>query len=445
MLRHLRQSITNNLPLQFTLGYGALLSAGLIAVTLACAWRSESSIEQAQQQLGQATANQLAQLSVTAVAERDHLSLQAILARAANQPVLSAAIYDIENNLLAQAGNPPSQQQTNQLTRTFNAPIGLGDNITGNVNIALDISESSASAASMRRWLWLTAFLLLAGIGALSWHFGSKLREQRRAASRALLELAPRNLTERYLTNTTGFSEQQLRQLLLDVRDYVDTVSSPTQAELQQAAQQIVDCREGRLYLLLACKNLELLKKQVSREPLAQLLAQSERSILAFADAHQLTSLPIAGSYFKFVLPVASRDQLPAAVAAARRSAELLLEELAEQKSNEFGIRLNWAIALDWHPPATSELARNQQLAADHQRAEWLCLEANRFETVLSVEAGSWLQDSDLELVHSDAGLPFYRKVSQEIAEINASDETPENSEIVDPTNATTPAAVTPA
>lgn len=441
MLRHLRQLFTNNLPLQFTLGYGTLLAAGLFAVTLACVWRSEQAIEQAQQQFGTTTAAQLAQLSVSAVAERNLVGLQAILARAAVEPIISAAIYDVENHLLAQAGQPPSHRQSNELSRHFNAPIGLGDNITGNVSVVLDISADRNAIASMRLWLWLTAALLLAGIGALSWHFGSSLREQRRAASRALLELAPSSLTERYLSDHTGFTEQQLRQLLLDVRHYVDTVSSPTPAQLQEAAQQIIDCRDGRLYLLLACKNLELLKKQVSREPLAHLLTQAEQRIFSFAQGHELISLPVAGSYFKFVLPVVSREQLPTAVSAARQLAEQLLAELATVSTEGVGIRLNWAGVLDWHPPATSELARNQQLAADHQRSEWLCLEAGRYELVLSVEAGSWLKDSDLELVHSESGLPFYRKPSAiEPAATSETDsntsETIETAEAVDETSA---------
>lgn len=406
MLRQLRQRISDNLPLQFTLGYGSVISAGLIAVTLACSYRAESLIEQSQHQLGSDSAKQLAQLAVPAVAERDHLSLQALASRALNQSITSVAIYDIENNLLAHAGGKPTSEQA---TRSFNAPIGLGDNITGNVSLTLDIADSANSTQTMRNWLWLAAVFMFAGIGGWSWHFGRTLAEQRKAASRALLAMAPAELTAAY-QNSYPLSEAQLRQLLQAVRQHIDSVSSPTPEQIQQAARDIVDCREGRLYLLLACKNLELLTKQVSREPLNKLLALAEHTISDFALSNQLTSLPIAGSYFKLALPVASRDELPNAVAQARQLGEQLLAELAEQKSDEFAIRLNWAATLDWHPPAASELARNQQLAQDHQRAEWLCIEAGRFELVLSVEAGSWLKDSELELVHSESGLPFYRQ-----------------------------------
>lgn len=408
MLTRLRQIISDNLPLQFVLGYGSVISAGLIAVTFACSYRAEHLIEQSQQQLGQNSAKQLAQLAVPAVAQGDYIGLQALVSRAVNQPIISAAIYDIENNLLAQAGGKP-HSQSEQTVRSFNAPIGLGDNLTGTVNLSLDISASADSAQAMRNWLWAAALIVLAGVAVLSWHFGRALAEQRKAASRALLAMAPDELTEPYC-NTFPLREQQLRELLQSVRDYVDSVSSPTPEQIQRAAREIVDCREGRLYLLLACKNLELLKKQVSREPLQILLARAEELIQQFALDNHLTSLPIAGSYLKLALPVVSRDELPQAVACARRQAEALLAQLAAQKSEEFGIRLNWAAALDWHPPAASELARNQQLAQDQQRAEWLCIEADRFELVLSVEAGSWLKGSELELVHSEAGLPFYRR-----------------------------------
>lgn len=419
MLNPLRQQLQSNLTLRLIFGYGSLLALGLIAITLLCVTRTEQSFVKVQQQLGESATRQIAHLAVPAVAERDNLALQAMLARLVQtDQILSAAIYDVENQLLAQAGVPPSQLQLIDNQRKFSASIGLGDNITGLVSVTLATDTGASASQSLRRWLWLTGLLIGIGIIALSLRFAREFTEQRRAASQALLALAPESVRAPYQHwQGSLLSEAQISELLCAVRNYAEQLTTPSTEQLQQLVHQIVDSRQGRIYLLLHCKNLDLLKKQVSREPLATLLQRALTRVNAVALAERAYALPVAGDYLKFVFEPVEREQLAEALLRARTCGLAMLEALQQQKQNEYGISLNWSATLDWHAPAANELARNQQLAQDEQRAEWLCREAKSFELVLSVEAGSWLDTSSVQLmlVHSDDGLPYYRPVSDEL------------------------------
>ena len=115
-------------------------------------------------QYGKALVNLAARQAVDATLIHDLVSLQVILSDIAENPgVINAAIYDVENNLLVQAGKiGATQRLTAVKQKNFTAPITLHDSVAGFVTVAVDTGD----AAPLRQQLyWLfgfTAALVLA-------------------------------------------------------------------------------------------------------------------------------------------------------------------------------------------------------------------------------------------------------------------------------------------
>lgn len=142
------------LPPVFFLSVGALL--GLLLTAFVLGERGQQKNRELLQEFGSALAQLAAKDVVDASISHDLVSMHAVMQEVQAQPrVLMAAVHDLEQTLLVQAGQP----QVGVLTQAFSAPIPLHDSIAGHVTITLNSEFPGESAV---RWaLAGTALLLL--------------------------------------------------------------------------------------------------------------------------------------------------------------------------------------------------------------------------------------------------------------------------------------------
>ena len=142
------------LPPVFFLSIGALL--GLLLTAFVLGERGQQKNAELLQDFGNSLAQLAAKDVVDASISHDLVSMHAVMQEVQAQPrVLMAAVHDLEQTLLVQAGQPRIGVET----QAFSAPIPLHDSIAGHVTVTLN-SEFPGEAAV--RWaLAGTALLLL--------------------------------------------------------------------------------------------------------------------------------------------------------------------------------------------------------------------------------------------------------------------------------------------
>lgn len=166
-------------PPLFYLSLGALL--GLLVVTFVLGERAEQKQAELLREYGTALAQISAQDVMDASISSDLVSMHAIMQRVAAQPrVLRAAVHDLEQQLLVQAGQGNIREQPVQ---AFTAPIPLHDRIDGHVTITMHAGFPGESAV---KWtLTGTAILLLIMVAlaayearGVAWYFRKHAEER---------------------------------------------------------------------------------------------------------------------------------------------------------------------------------------------------------------------------------------------------------------------------
>jgi uncharacterized membrane protein affecting hemolysin expression len=142
------------LPPVFFLSMGALL--GLLLTAFVLGERGQQKNRELLQEFGNALAQLAAKDVVDASISHDLVSMHAVMQGVQVQPrVLMAAVHDLEQTLLVQAGQP----RIGVDTQAFSAPIPLHDSIAGHVTITMNAEFPGESAV---RWALVgTALLLL--------------------------------------------------------------------------------------------------------------------------------------------------------------------------------------------------------------------------------------------------------------------------------------------
>lgn len=402
-----------SLLLRLIVTYGTVFVLGL-ALTGAFAFtRVASLIDETIDNCGNTVASQLAHSSLDAVMQRDMIGLQAHLSRLLKTPgIVSAAIYDVEHHLLAQAGATPTELQGRRFLHNYTAALSLGDNAAGSVVVTMDSAEIEQAIPQIRivlaSGIGIVMFLLL----VISRHFSRDIRDQHSSLARALLDIVPPTLLRETLPGATErLTEDEMRLLLNKMNDYVEQVRAPSPAALRDAAADLLNSSGGRAYLLLECRNLDLLQRQVSRERLRILLNQLQEKVENTCHLYNAQRMPTSGSCIKIVLP-ADSGQIVDAILQAACCAEVLIGVLRDCRDEQLGIQLQWSLALDWHPPCDNDILRNRQQAHDEQRSQWLCRQIGSSQLAVSAEAGALLQEQDklsLAVEHGEDGKPYYR------------------------------------
>lgn len=161
------------LPPLFSLSVGALL--GLLTVAFVLGERSEQKQAELLQEYGTALAQISAQEVIDSSITTDLVSMHAIMQRVAVQPrVLRAAVHDLEQKLLVQAGL--SNLRSYPTTQAFTSAIPMHDSVAGHVTITMDAGFPGESAVKWTLAGTSLLLLILAGLAfyesrGVAWYF----------------------------------------------------------------------------------------------------------------------------------------------------------------------------------------------------------------------------------------------------------------------------------
>ncbi|MEZ5494416.1 MAG: hypothetical protein R3E61_07490 [Pseudomonadales bacterium] len=408
--------LKSSLLLRLVLAYGAILAAVFVIISIFFTARVGLVVNSAMDAYGSAVAEQLAQNTLDATLQHDQIGLQAQLSRLMKvSSVVSVSIYDASNNLLAQAGATPSELQHRDYLRNYSATLSLGDNMTGSVVVTLE-TEKIEHLFPETQWL-LAVLVVLAMVlfVLLSYHFTREIREQRTALAEVLLDTVPQDVMEAcFAERPLRLSEQEMRQLMAQLHQHTQQIQTPSQAQLNDAATNLLHNNDGYVYVLLECHNIDVLQRQVSRDRLRTLLDQLQQQVKKTARLYNAQRMPTAGSCIKLVMP-ADSVELADVLLRAACCAEVLIGVLQACRDEELGIQLQWSLALDRHLPCDNDILRNRQLALEEQRSHWLCHQVGNGQLAVSADVGELLQSQEklsLAAEHGESGKPFFRIAS---------------------------------
>lgn len=409
MMAYLKRSLT----LSLLVAYGSIILLSLVVTGVYSSIRVGNLVDKTIDAYGTTVASQLAHISLDAVMQRDMIGLQAHLANLLKTPgVISAVIYDAKGQLLAQAGATPTEMKGRKYLHKYSATLALGDNMTGNVGITLETAEIEQVLPEARWVLLSTCALVVFLLLGVSRHFARSISNQKANLAQALLDTAPQAVLEQFPAVRPGnMSEEDIAAILQQLRHYVDEVQAPSPAALREAAAELLNSSGGRAYVLVECRNLDLLQRQVSRDRLRALLDTVQQQVEKTCTLYNAQRLPVTGSCIKIMVSAVA-GQVPDALIQAACCAKVLSGVLEQCRDEELGIQLQWGVVLDWHAPCDNDILRNRQQGHDEQRSQWLCRQIGNGQLAVSTEAGALLQEQDkitLAVEHGEDGKPFYR------------------------------------
>ena len=158
----------NPLPAHTCISLGALAGLVFTAVIFLFPGNSSDQNEQWQELYAQSLANVTAKQAITAVFTSDMIGLQVLLQDVSQQPkVILAATYDVENTVLAQAGE--TRFDTAKSTNAI-APIVMDESIAGYVSVTVEFQNRSSLARFFLVGLAAAMLMSLATWGILKTH-----------------------------------------------------------------------------------------------------------------------------------------------------------------------------------------------------------------------------------------------------------------------------------
>lgn len=404
-----------SLTLRFVALYGAVFVLGLALSGAFAATRMAKLVDTTIDTFGNTVVSQLAHTALDAVMQQDQIALQAHLSRLLKAPgVVSAAVFDVQNRLLAQAGATPYELHNRRYLHNFTTTMALGDNIIGRVVVTLDTAGIERVLPEMHGVLAAGCVVVLILLLVISRRLAVQLDRQQLALSRALRDTLPPAVLQECLPESGELVEESdIRKTLERLREHVRQVQEPSRAALLSAAAELTSPGIGKASLLLECSNLDLLQRQVSRERLRALLDQVQQLLEKTCRLYHGQRIPVSGSCLKVVFSAADSQEAEAVLQAAC-CAHVLAGALKSCRDEQLGIALHWNVALDWHPACDNDLLCNRQQAADEQRGEWLCRQVGSGQLAVSVAAEPWLRGQDkltLAADHGEGGKAFFRVV----------------------------------
>ena len=126
-----------------------IASHSLLLVSLAlliCAWvmgmQFNNAMQQQAEAIGQSLVTQTAASATELLVANDTLSLNVLLSNLEKNPLVAhAAIYSVDNRILAEAGSRPKRNFLGETEGLFTRPITFQEVIAGNLRISLDMQQ----------------------------------------------------------------------------------------------------------------------------------------------------------------------------------------------------------------------------------------------------------------------------------------------------------------
>ncbi|TBU94584.1 histidine kinase [Stutzerimonas kirkiae] len=153
----------------------------LVALALAIyAWvmgmQFRSAMEQHADALGQSLVSQTAASATQSLVANDILSLNVLLNNLVKNPLVAhAAIYSVDNRLLAESGSRPAQGLLGDEPGLYSSPISFQEVIAGHLRLSLDMRQFQQPMTISLQSMGLLALILLALSLILSMRLGRKL------------------------------------------------------------------------------------------------------------------------------------------------------------------------------------------------------------------------------------------------------------------------------
>lgn len=157
-----------------------IASHSLLLVALAMviyAWVMGMQFKQAMQQqadaLGQALITQTAASATELLVSNDILSLNVLLNNLAKNPLVAhAAIYSVDNRILAEAGARPTRSVLGETEGLYTTPITFQEVMAGQLRISLDMSQFQQPMTISLQSMGILSLILLALTLSLSMRLG---------------------------------------------------------------------------------------------------------------------------------------------------------------------------------------------------------------------------------------------------------------------------------
>ena len=162
-------------PLALRIASHSLLLVALALVIYA--WVMGMQFKQAMQQqadaLGQSLTVQTAASATELLVSNDILSLNVLLSNLAKNPLVAhAAIYSVDNRILAEAGSRPTQSILGETEGLYSTPITFQEVIAGQLRISLDMRQFQQPMTISLQSMGLLSLILLALALSLSLRLG---------------------------------------------------------------------------------------------------------------------------------------------------------------------------------------------------------------------------------------------------------------------------------
>jgi uncharacterized membrane protein affecting hemolysin expression len=162
-------------PLALRIASHSLLLVALALVIYA--WVMGMQFKQAMQQqadaLGQSLTVQTAASATELLVSNDILSLNVLLSNLAKNPLVAhAAIYSVDNRILAEAGSRPTQSILGETEGLYSTPITFQEVIAGQLRISLDMQQFQQPMTISLQSMGLLSLILLALTLSLSLRLG---------------------------------------------------------------------------------------------------------------------------------------------------------------------------------------------------------------------------------------------------------------------------------
>ena len=175
LFRALRQ---RRIPLALRVVAHTLLLVAL--ALLIYAWVMGMQFRQAMQQqadaLGQSLITQTAASATELLVSNDILSLNVLLNNLVKNPLVAhAAIYSVDNRVIAESGSAPSQSLLGEDRGLFSTPITFQEVIAGHLRISLDMQQFQQPMMISLQSMGLISLILLALTLVLSMRLGRQL------------------------------------------------------------------------------------------------------------------------------------------------------------------------------------------------------------------------------------------------------------------------------
>lgn len=414
--------LQRSLVFRLGLGYFAACFISLFVLTLLTASLYTRQSETLIHEYGNTVAQQLAQSCVDAVVRGDLVSLHAQLEKLTEMnSIVDAAVYDMENHVLAQAGTASGKKNNipERAIRNFPASITFQDSIAGKVIIRLD----TQTILKQKGWLYaylICALIIAVGLVALISRYWMA---QAHALYRELTSSLNQTLSA---TSTLSPLDQELPawpeigNKLRHLADHIHYMEqryieqrSPA-AKFTQSDKYSYKPTEGSYAeLMIECCNLKQLQQQLHHRELQRLLDNFQEQLKKVSKLYHGVNIHSPGDHIllRFLVNDVNDASLQAICCA------VLLKGLLKTNSPETttGIFLEFRFAVHWHAHDqrdVADLLRNHLLQGEYFEMLHLCQQAKSGDILTTKgikQSPAVAEHVKLDLISGESDADYYR------------------------------------